>query len=88
VQLTGRANYTNYGAAIGLKGRLVKSPDMASEPQVAARLLAAFLKSKERGIKEALLDWDFAGVRRLVNGGTNGLDRFVDAYKIGIRLTA
>jgi peptidoglycan L-alanyl-D-glutamate endopeptidase CwlK len=88
VQLTGRANYTTYGKRIGLKGQLIANSDMASEPAIAAQLLAAFLKDKERRIKEALLDWDFAGARRLVNGGSHGLDRFVDAYKIGIRLTA
>ena len=88
VQLTGRANYATYGKSIGLKGQLIENPDLASEPAIAAKLLAAFLKNKERRIKEALLDWDFAGARRLVNGGSHGLDRFVDAYKTGIRLTA
>jgi putative chitinase len=87
VQLTGRSNYTTYGKAIGLKGQLITNPDLASDPAIAGKLLAAFLKGKERPIKEALLDWDFAGARRLVNGGSHGLDRFVDAYKIGIRLT-
>jgi len=88
IQLTGRANYAKYGASIGLGVQLIGTPERASEPEVAAKLLAAFLKDKERRIKEALLDWDFAGARRLVNGGSHGLDRFVDAYKIGIRLTA
>jgi len=88
VQLTGRANYATYGKAIGLKARLLEEPDLASDPEIAGRLLAAFLKDKERRIKEALLDSDFVGARRLVNGGTHGLDRFVDAYQIGVRLTA
>jgi putative chitinase len=88
VQLTGRANYVTYGKSIGLKGQLIENPELASEPAIAAKLLAAFLKDKERRIKEALLDWDYAGARRLVNGGSHGLDRFVDAYKTGIRLTA
>lgn len=86
VQLTGRYNYQNYGKRIGKP--LLKNPDLASSPAVAAALLAAFLGDRERPIKEALLDWDFAGARRLVNGGRHGLDRFVDAYKIGIQLTA
>jgi len=88
IQLTGRANYQTYGKSIGLKSRLLDEPELASDPMIAGKLLAAFLKDKERRIKEALLDWDFVGARRLVNGGTHGLDRFVDAYKIGIRLTA
>jgi peptidoglycan L-alanyl-D-glutamate endopeptidase CwlK len=88
IQLTGRANYATYGKSIGLQGRLIENPELASEPAIAAKLLAAFLKDKERRIKEALLDQDFAGARKLVNGGSHGLDRFTDAYKTGIRLTA
>jgi len=88
VQLTGRANYASYGKKIGLNGQLIANPELASEPAIAAKLLAAFLKDKERRIKEALLDWDYAGARRLVNGGSHGLDRFADAFKIGLRLTA
>ena len=88
IQLTGRANYATYGKSIGLQGQLIENPELASEPATAAKLLAAFLKDKERRIKEALLDQDFAGARRLVNGGSHGLDRFTDAYTTGIRLTA
>jgi peptidoglycan L-alanyl-D-glutamate endopeptidase CwlK len=88
VQLTGRANYATFGRSIGLKGKLLENPDLASDPEIAAKLLAAFLKDKERRLKEALLDSDYAGARRLVNGGSHGLDRFVAAYQTGIRLTA
>jgi peptidoglycan L-alanyl-D-glutamate endopeptidase CwlK len=88
VQLTGRANYARYGKSIGMGQQLITNPDLASDPAIAGKLLAVFLKDKERPLKEALLDWDFAGARRLVNGGSHGLDRFVEAYKIGIRLTA
>lgn len=85
VQLTGRYNYQKYGKEMGLP--LLKNPDLASEPDIAAVLLARFLADKERAIKEALLDWDFRAARRLVNGGSHGLDRFINAYKIGIQLT-
>ena len=85
VQLTGRDNYRRYGKRIGQP--LLKDPDLACDPKIAAELLAAFLGDREIRIKEALLDWDFAGARRLVNGGSHGLDRFTDAYKIGIRIT-
>lgn len=88
VQLTGRANYATYGKIIGLNGRLIEEPELASQPQAAAKLLAAFLKDRERRIKEALLESDLAGARRLVNGGSHGLDRFADAYQTGMRLTA
>jgi len=86
VQLTGRANYRTHGEAIGLGDGLIDSPDQANEPEIAARLLASFLASVERRVKEALLADDLATARRLVNGGSHGLDRFTDAYRIGHRL--
>ena len=88
VQLTGRFNYAKYGEHIGLGQQLITNPELASDPDIAGRLLAAFMKDKERPLKEALLDQDFARARRLVNGGSHGLDRFVDAYEIGIQMTA
>jgi peptidoglycan L-alanyl-D-glutamate endopeptidase CwlK len=86
VQLTGRSNYTVHGKAIGLGTQLVDNPALANDPQIAARLLASFLKSKEIGIKQALLEGDFKAARRLVNGGSHGLARFTDAYQIGDQL--
>jgi peptidoglycan hydrolase-like protein with peptidoglycan-binding domain len=83
IQLTGRYNYQNYGKAIGLGDELVNNPDRANEPEIAAKLLAKFLKDKERAIKEALLDGSMATARRLVNGGRHGLDVFTEAYQIG-----
>lgn len=88
VQLTGRRNYAVHGAAVGLGDALLKTPELANDPVVAARLLASFLKSREIAIKEALLDHDLKAARRLVNGGTNGLDRFADAYQRGDELLA
>jgi peptidoglycan L-alanyl-D-glutamate endopeptidase CwlK len=44
VQLTGRANYTQFSQVIGMSDRLVKNPELANQPDVAATLLAAFLK--------------------------------------------
>ncbi len=85
VQLTGRANYGTYGPLVGVLG-LVEDPDRANDPEIAARLLAAFIGSKEIAIKQALLADDLEMARRLVNGGTNGLDRFIAAYKIGVAL--
>jgi peptidoglycan L-alanyl-D-glutamate endopeptidase CwlK len=84
IQLTGRANYTQYGAEIGQD--LVGSPDLANDPSVAAELLACFLKDREDKIREALSADDLSTARRLVNGGSNGLDRFQDAFQIGLQL--
>jgi len=83
VQLTGRANYQQHGEAIGLGDQLITNPDQASDPQTAAKLLASFLKSREDGIRAALAQGDLATARRLVNGGSNGLDRFTEAFNTG-----
>jgi len=71
VQLTGRSNYTKFGAEANLPG-LIETPEQANDPQTAARLLAAFLLAEELPIKRALLDGRLATARSLVNGGTNG----------------
>jgi peptidoglycan L-alanyl-D-glutamate endopeptidase CwlK len=83
VQLTGRDNYRRYGAALGFGDRLVLEPHRATEPGIAGHLLAGFLADRQRPIKQALLEGDLAGARRLVNGGRHGLDRFVSACRIG-----
>lgn len=82
VQLTGRANYARYGQAIAV-ANLVDAPDQGNDPDIASRILAAFIASKRTQIEDALQRGDFAGARRLVNGGSNGLDRFTAAYKTG-----
>lgn len=84
VQLTGRANYTRYASEISMD--LVNNPELANDPHVAATLLARFLGNREARIREALAANDLATARRLVNGGSNGLDRFTDAFNRGLRL--
>lgn len=83
IQLTGRFNYGRYSEILGMGERLLHSPELASDPAVAGQLLAVFLKDKERDIKQALLEGDLRHARRLVNGGSHGLDRFTDAYQRG-----
>jgi hypothetical protein len=83
VQLTGRANYRQYSSAIGLGNELVRDPDLANDPEIAARLLAAFLKEKEASIRRALQAGDMATARKLVNGGRHGLEDFEDAFHRG-----
>lgn len=88
IQLTGKANYRLHGQAIGLGTQLLDQPDRANDPVIAARLLASFLKAKEPQIKEALLSADLRTARKLVNGGSHGLDRFTDCYQRGDKLLA
>lgn len=88
IQLTGRYNYRKYGQAIGLGDLLIDDPDLGNDPNIAARLLAGFLKDKEMAIKESLLHKDLSSARRLVNGGRHGMARFKDAFTIGNKLIA
>ncbi|MEO1250946.1 MAG: SH3 domain-containing protein [Pseudomonadota bacterium] len=81
VQITGRWNYSNHGRKVGVD--LVSHPESANEPEVAALVLASFLKSKESMIRNALRLQDLQKARWLVNGGRHGLDRFVNAYNTG-----
>ena len=72
IQLTGRANYRGYGKKLGVP--LEQNPNLALDPSVAARILAAYMKDTGIGGLAARGDWQ--GVRRAVNGGLNGWDRF------------
>jgi putative chitinase len=81
VQLTGRANYVKFGAAIGQD--LVNNPALANDPKIASELLACFLKNSENKIRSFLAEHDLAGARKVVNGGSHGLKEFSNAYNIG-----
>ena len=67
IQLTGRANYKAFSAAINLAGvDLVVTPDRAAEADIAARIAVAYWK--QRGINTAADRDDTAAVTRLING--------------------
>jgi predicted chitinase len=72
IQLTGRANYRSYGQKLGVP--LEAQPDLALDAAVAARVLATYMRDRGLGPVAARGDWQ--GVRRGVNGGLNGWDRF------------
>jgi putative chitinase len=84
IQLTGRANYKKYGDLMGVD--LVANPERANEPGVAAEVLALFIKQHEHKISSELDKDDLEAVRKIVNGGANGLEDFVSAYRKGVGL--
>ena len=86
--MTGRDNYRVHGAAIGLGNQLITNPDLANRTDIAAKLLASFLKNKEGAIRDALRAGDLKLARKLVNGGSHGLADFTDAFNIGKALIA
>lgn len=73
VQITGRANYDSYGKIIGVD--LVNNPDLALDPDIAAKILVAYCK--KHGIDVWASRGHWVKVRKLVNGGTNGLGPFL-----------
>lgn len=74
IQLTGRANYTHYGKALGID--LVNNPDLALDVNISARILAHYFK--DRGVDVACNNKDWTLCRKLVNGGSNGLLDFLN----------
>ena len=86
IQLTGRHNYRNYGRMVGID--LENDPDQANDPYIAAKLLACFLKDRERKIQNALKSGNLTSARRYVNGGSHGLDEFTRAFETGFEMTA
>lgn len=86
IQLTGRANYEKYSDQLGLGSQLISEPDLANSPEIAAKILASFIRDKQRLAKYAILGGDLATARKLVNGGRHGLERFSATFEAGKRL--
>jgi predicted chitinase len=75
IQLTGRANYREYGEKLGIP--LEQNPELALKPDVAAKILVQYFKDRNLDDKARAGDW--RGVRVGVNGGYNGWDTFSGA---------
>jgi peptidoglycan L-alanyl-D-glutamate endopeptidase CwlK len=98
IQITGLANYKRIGQKIGVD--LAGRPDLANDPETAGRILAVFLKDQEKRIRQALAAYREAQgakdgpamaaalkmARKVVNGGSHGLDRFTEAFEVGDKL--
>ncbi|MCY1285109.1 Chitinase class I [compost metagenome] len=79
VQLTGRDNYEAAGRALGVD--LLNNPDLAADPEMAAKVATWYWKSRD-GLSEAGKRGDVAAVTQKINGGTNGLsDRMTKTEK-------
>ncbi len=73
IQLTWEASYRAYGERLGID--LIGNPDLALDPNNAARIFAAYWV--DRDIQSMADREDWAAVRKAVQGGDNGLDRLV-----------
>lgn len=78
IQLTGRANYRNYGNIIGVD--LENNPDLAMQPEIAAEIMAVFCRARNIQVHCQAMNWQ--QVRRDVNGGLNGYDVFINAVNL------
>ena len=87
IQLTGKANYRTYSKRLGLGDRLLINPELANDAQIAADILAHFLKDKEHLIRQDLANGNLRAARRRVNGGSHGLQQFTAAFNTGLGLS-
>lgn len=77
IQLTGRSNYSYYGHQLGVD--LEGEPDRALEPGIAAGIFGLYFW--KHGIGAKCLAYDWRGVRKAVNGGYNGYERFISIIR-------
>ena len=70
IQITGRANYSTCGEALGLD--LVNQPTLLEQPQYAAMSAAWFWSTK--GLNTLADRGEFVKITRRINGGLNGLE--------------
>ena len=70
IGLTGRANYREAGAKLGLP--LEKNPDLVEKPEIAAKTALLFWKTY---VQPKVSNWDDVNsITKVINGGYNGLD--------------
>ncbi len=68
IQLTHKANYKEYGDELGID--LVKNPELANDPKVAADIMAVYFK--KRGVAELAGKKKFVEARRAINPDNKG----------------
>jgi predicted chitinase len=85
-QLTGRSNYRDMGQRLGLD--LESNPELAADPEIAARIATEFWKTRSRAsrfgggrISDLARAGDIDGVTQGINGGMNHADRRRELYR-------
>lgn len=73
IQLTGRANYTEYGRALGREAEILAQPELVANDKALCADVAGWYWARRE--LNALADRDdLTAVTRRVNGGLNGLE--------------
>ena len=85
IQITGRSNYRHFGNLLDID--LEGNPDLALDPDISCRLFAAYFVDHRiqwfrapaplSNCADLARQGEWRGVRVAVNGGENGLDRFM-----------
>lgn len=70
IQLTGRANYRNYGRALGID--FERHPDIVATPSIG--MLVACKYWSDKGLNALADAGDINTITRRINGGLNGYD--------------
>ncbi|MBI2022677.1 hypothetical protein HYS97_02425 [Candidatus Daviesbacteria bacterium] len=81
IQLTHLRNYRMVGERIGLGDQLVKNPELAKDPEISARILAAFFK--DNNVANLASKGDFYAARIPVNPDYNSYKVAALAWKYG-----
>lgn len=79
IQLTHLRNYQMFGERIGIGDRLVENPDLATSPEIAAKILAAYFK--DNNVAFLASQGQFVAARTPINPDNNGWRVASLAYK-------
>ncbi|MBV9247896.1 MAG: hypothetical protein JO227_01435 [Acetobacteraceae bacterium] len=79
---TGRASYADLGEQLGFGARLINSPEDVLIPDIAAQAVCFYFKRRGKAFVDAARADDVASVRRMVNGGLNGLESVRSYYRL------
>jgi putative chitinase len=77
IQITGKANYTKAGQALGMD--LVNSPELAAKPDVAAKIAVWYWQNRVTPYVQNFADT--RSVTKRINPGLQGLQDRVDNFK-------
>lgn len=72
IQLTGKANYREYSAALGVD--LVSNPDLVNSPEVAAKIVVAYIKKRVKTLSFSDLDSACRAITKAINPGGLSMD--------------
>jgi peptidoglycan L-alanyl-D-glutamate endopeptidase CwlK len=68
---------------LGLGNELVENPDKANDPEVAAKIAVAYIKTKEKRVRILLEQNDLKTLLRQLQGGSTNLDQFIKTFVQG-----